>query len=84
MPVPRGMVMPAEGGVTENDVDEYLKLKGLVEEIAEDVYKAMGGNKAAGTRVRKVMQDIKNTAQEVRKRVLDLREAEDAPPPSQS
>lgn len=54
-------------------MDEYLKLKALVEEIGDDVYKAMGGNKAAGTRVRKAMQDIKNTAQAVRKRVLDIR-----------
>jgi hypothetical protein len=63
----------------ENVVEEYLKLKRLVEEVAEDVYKAQGGNKAAGTRVRKAMQDIKNSAQEVRKKVLDLREEEDNP-----
>lgn len=69
---------PADDGVTENDVEEYLKLKGLVEEVADDVYKAMGGNKAAGTRVRKIMQEIKNTAQEVRKRILELRD-EDGP-----
>jgi hypothetical protein len=61
-------------------VDEYLKLKGLVDEVAEDVYKAMGGNKAAGTRVRKVMQDIKNCAQEVRKRVLEIRDTDSVPP----
>lgn len=54
-------------------MEEYLKLKQLVEEVADDIYKAQGGNKAAGTRVRKAMQDIKNTAQEVRKKVLDMR-----------
>ena len=54
-------------------MDEYLKLKQLVDEIEDDINKAVGGNKAAGTRVRKIMQDIKNTAQEVRKKVLDLR-----------
>lgn len=59
-------------------MEEYLKLKRLVDEVADDVYKAVGGNKAAGTRVRKIMQDIKNTAQDLRKRVLDLREAEEA------
>ena len=58
-------------------MESYQKLKQLVDEIAEDVYKAVGGNKAAGTRVRKVMQDIKNTAQEVRKQILEIREAED-------
>jgi hypothetical protein len=58
-------------------MEEYERLKQLVEEIAEDIYKAVGGNKAAGTRVRKVMQEIKNTAQEVRKRVLTLRGSEE-------
>ena len=62
---------------TENAMEEYLKLKRLVDEIADDIYKAAGGNKAAGTRVRKVMQDVKNTAQEVRKRILDQRSAEE-------
>lgn len=61
-------------------MDEYLKLKQLVEEVADDVYKAVGGNKAAGTRVRKAMQDIKNMAQDVRKKILELRGNEDAPP----
>jgi len=60
-------------------MEEYLKLKQLVDEIADDVYKAQGGNKAAGTRGRKVMQEIKNTAQEVRKKVLDLRGDDEAP-----
>jgi hypothetical protein len=64
-------------------MDEYLKLKQLVEEVADDVYKAIGGNKAAGTRVRKIMQDIKNTAQEVRKKVLNLRGTDEPPPPQQ-
>lgn len=61
-------------------MEEYLRLKQLVDEIADDVYKAQGGNKAAGTRVRKAMQEIKNTAQEVRKKVLDLRGDEAEPP----
>lgn len=64
-------------------MDEYNKLRQLVEEAQEDVFKAMGGNKAAGTRVRKIMQEIKNMAQEVRKKVLDIRTTEDAAgPPS--
>ena len=37
----------------------YEQLKALVAEIEADVNKAEGGNKAAGTRVRKQMQDIK-------------------------
>jgi hypothetical protein len=59
-------------------MEEYLKLKQLVEEVQDDVYKARGGNKAAGTRVRKIMQEIKNTAQEVRKKILDLRGDEES------
>lgn len=54
-------------------MQEYDALKQLVESIGEDVAKAEGGNKAAGTRVRKAMQDIKNAAQEVRKKILEVR-----------
>ena len=61
-------------------MESYQKLMLLVDEVAEDIYKADGGNKAAGTRVRKVMQEIKNTAQEVRKQVLDIRETEQSQP----
>lgn len=62
----------------ENSMEEYQELRRMVEEVADDVDKACGGNKAAGTRVRKIMQDIKNAAQDVRKRVLDMREPEAA------
>lgn len=54
-------------------VEEYEKLKRLVQEAEEDIRKAEGGNKAAGTRVRKQMQEIKNAAQEVRVRILGMR-----------
>jgi len=59
-------------------MEEYEKLKMLVESIAEDVAKAEGGNKAAGTRVRKAMQDIKAASQEVRKKILEVRSTPDA------
>ncbi|MBI1337389.1 MAG: histone H1 [Phycisphaera sp.] len=55
-------------------METYEQLKKLVESIEDDVRKAAGGNKAAGTRVRKMMQDIKNTAQAVRVKVLETRE----------
>lgn len=59
---------------------EYEKLKQLVEAAADDIAKAAGGNKAAGTRVRKAMQDIKNAAQDLRKKVLETRSSStDAP-----
>lgn len=54
-------------------MEEYERLKELVEAAADDVAKASGGNKAAGTRVRKSMQEIKETAQAVRKRILEVR-----------
>ncbi len=57
-------------------MQEYEDLKGLVAEIESDINKAEGGNKAAGTRVRKQMQKIKQAAQAVRNRVLELRSAE--------
>jgi len=55
---------------------EYENLKRLVAEVEEDVNKAIGGNKAAGTRVRKKMQEIKQAAQDVRKKILEGREGE--------
>jgi len=54
-------------------VQEYETLKQLVNEVADDLAKAQGGNKAAGTRVRKQMQEIKNLAQDIRKKVLEFR-----------
>jgi hypothetical protein len=55
---------------------EFDKLKQLVAECEADLAKAEGGNKAAGTRVRKYMQDIKAAAQDVRKKILEIRDAE--------
>lgn len=54
-------------------MEEYEHLRQLVEAAADDVAKASGGNKAAGTRVRKSMQEIKEAAQLVRKRILEVR-----------
>jgi len=54
-------------------MEDYLRLKELVESAADDVAKASGGNKAAGTRVRKTMQEVKQAAQDVRKRILEVR-----------
>ena len=55
-------------------MEAYQRLVKLVQEVEEDVRKCEGGNKAAGTRVRKAMQDIKQAAQEVRVGVLDSRD----------
>jgi ribosomal protein S17E len=53
----------------EDFMQEFETLKRLVEEVADDVSKAAGGNQAAGRRVRKKMQEIKSAAQEVRKKI---------------
>jgi len=58
-------------------VEDFETLKRLIAEAEDDMQKAEGGNKAAGTRIRKAMQEIKNTAQVVRKKVLELRETGD-------
>ena len=55
-------------------MDAYEQLKQLVAEAEDDIGKVEGGNKAAGTRVRKQMQDIKAAAQSVRVAILELRD----------
>lgn len=57
-------------------MQEYDRLKELVAAAEEDVIKAEGGNKAAGTRVRKTMQEIKQAAQTLRTKVLEQRTEE--------
>lgn len=55
-------------------MEAYERLKKLVEDAADDIQKAQGGNKAAGTRARKTMQDVKQAAQDVRVALLELRD----------
>lgn len=63
--------------IMENiSMQEYEELKKLVEEIEMDINKAAGGNKAAGTRVRKQMQVIKQACQNVRNKILEIRATE--------
>jgi hypothetical protein len=59
-------------------LDEFTKLEQLITEAKDDILKADGGNKAAGTRARKKLQDIKSTANEVRKKILESRQGDDA------
>ena len=54
-------------------MQEYEDLKALIAEIENDINKAQRGNKAAGTRVRKQMQRVKQAAQVVRSRILEIR-----------
>ncbi len=55
---------------------EYDQLKEAVDAIEDDVSKAEAGNKAAGTRVRKAMQEIKGVAQTLRIKILEARSEE--------
>ena len=63
-------------------MQEYDTLRQLVEAAADDVEKASGGNKAAGTRVRKSMQDIKSAAQVVRQKILEARSTQSTQSPA--
>jgi hypothetical protein len=58
-------------------VEAFDKLKNMLAEIEEDLAKAEGGNKAAGVRVRKVMQDVKDAAQEIRVKILEMNKTEE-------
>jgi len=54
--------------------ETYQQLRQLIDAAEEDVQKASEGNKAAGTRVRKTMQDVRELAQTLRKQILEARE----------
>lgn len=53
----------------------YERLISVIQAAREDVEKAEAGNKAATSRVRKAMQDVKNIAQEIRKEMLEVRDS---------
>lgn len=48
---------------------KYEEIKNLISLMETDVNKFNNGNNAAGTRVRKALQDIKRAAQEFRNEV---------------
>ena len=54
-------------------MQEYDQLKEMVAAVEDDIIKAEGGNKAAGTRVRKAMQEIKQAVQNIRIKILEGR-----------
>jgi len=51
----------------------FETIKQTIAEAEADVQKFTSGNNAAGSRVRKAMQDLKNLAQDLRKEVLDIK-----------
>ncbi len=53
-------------------MDKFTKMKHLLTSVEVDANKFYNsGNSAAGTRVRKGMQDLKNLAQEIRNEVTE-------------
>lgn len=53
-------------------MDKFTKMKHLLTSVEVDASKFYNsGNSAAGTRVRKGMQDLKNLAQEIRNEVTE-------------
>ncbi|MEM6262274.1 MAG: histone H1 [Bacteroidota bacterium] len=59
-------------------MEKYKTLKDLIISVEEDFAKFYDkGNKAAGTRVRKVMQEVKNLSQDIRKEVQEIKNKED-------
>lgn len=57
-------------------MEKFSKVKELVAGIEADAEKFYNaGNGAAGTRVRKAMQDLKNLAQEIRAEVTEKKNA---------
>tara|TARA_Y100000592_G_scaffold99891_1_gene177629 strand:+ start:491 stop:664 length:174 start_codon:yes stop_codon:yes gene_type:complete len=51
----------------------FEKLQDLVNSTQADIDKFNSGNKSAGTRVRKAMQEVKNIAQDVRIEVQNIK-----------
>lgn len=58
-------------------MEKFSKVKEILASVEADVEKFYNsGNNAAGTRVRKAMQDLKVLAQEIRTEVTELKNKE--------
>lgn len=61
-------------------MERYQQLKDLVESFEKDFEKFyVKGNKAAGVRVRKQMQELRQMAQDIRTDVQSQKKSEDEP-----
>ena len=54
-------------------MQKYEALKALVANMETDTQKFYNGNNAAGTRVRKHLQDVKKACQDMRNEVQEIR-----------
>ncbi len=70
-PIPSDLDQQKANTMSQN----YDNLVAAVEAIKPDMERAEKGNKAATARVRKAMQEVKALAQELRKEMLELRDA---------
>jgi hypothetical protein len=52
-------------------MDTLEKIKTLVEQLSVDTTKFYNGNKSAGTRARKICQELKGEVQNLRKDILN-------------
>lgn len=58
-------------------MNRFSEINDLITSLEGDFEKFYEkGNQAAGTRIRKGMQDLKNLAQDIRKEVQDIKNAE--------
>jgi hypothetical protein len=58
-------------------MDTLEKIKILTEELSVDTTKFFKGNNSAGTRARKLAQDLKNLLQTLRTEILEERKKEE-------
>ena len=59
-----------------NKVENYYEeMLGMLQDSINDVEKFVEGNKSAGTRIRKTMQNVKNLAQAIRVEVQEQKNA---------
>ena len=54
-------------------MESFTKILEVLESAKNDVDKFSGGNKSAGTRLRKAMQEVKTLAQTVRLEVQEMK-----------
>jgi hypothetical protein len=53
---------------------EFNRLQEVIAAVSPEIERAEGGNKAAGVRARKSMNEIKKIAQEIRVKLLEKRQ----------
>jgi hypothetical protein len=54
-------------------MEKYEGLKAIIASMEEDVQKFYNGNNAAGTRVRKQLQNLKRACNDMRKEIQEIR-----------